>query len=288
MTYENKYQTRLVDNFIRSVTTLSYTTVILLLTILSFIAFSAFGTMSEKGEAKTLGIIVLFSSWTVLSALWKALTFLPNEKSVTVDKNMITINFPYLKKAQSIDFNDINYIRAKDGDEKTESVISVKIKETVIGLDEDFVTISSIDSNEWRKIAKEKQLPLIIHQDVEENVKVKKGIFATTYLNGDDYYVIRKNFENEDERIELLHWQAYVRQNNWIRELGPEELINVTEKIQKGPKYQYSIDTKHGVKGLDFVDGQLIATYVKKQDPDEIQRISNDLKLSFKNVTDIK
>jgi hypothetical protein len=260
----------------------------LFLTILSFIAFSVLGTMTEKGEAKILGIIILLSLWTVGLALWKALTFLPNEKSVTVDKNTITLNFPLFKKAQTIDFKDINYIRVREGHEKSESIINIKTKENVLGLSEDVVTTNSITSNEWKEIAKEHKLPLIIHRDIEEKVIEKRGLFGTQYLEGDDYYVIRKSFDDKDLQIDLNVWNDYVKRNSKIKALGQEEFINVTEEIQKEPKLQYSLQTEFGNKGLDFFEGLIVTTYEKGKKPVEIEQIADDLRLGFKNIVDIK
>lgn len=288
MTFENKFQTNLFDNFIKSLTTLTYSTIILLLTILSYIGFSVFGTMTENGKQKIIGIIVVLVILTILTSLWKALSILPNEKSVSIENGSVVITFPYFKKSQQIKFQDINYIRAKNKHKNSESVISIKTNDNFVGLNEDFITINSISSDDWRVIAKERNLPLIIHNDIEERVITKKGLFGTSFHNADNYYVIRKDFEDERKKLELEKWQDYVRQNNWIKELGQEELINVTEDIQKLPKYQYSLDTKYGLKGIDYVEGQLIATYDKDENPVEIERIANDLELDFKNVMDLK
>jgi hypothetical protein len=288
MTFENKFQTNLFDNFIKSLTTLTYSTIILLLTILSYIGFSVFGTMTENGKQKIIGIIVVLVILTILTSLWKALSILPNEKSVSIENGSVVITFPYFKKSQQIKFQDINYIRAKNKHKNSESVISIKTNDNFVGLNEDFITINSISSDDWRVIAKERNLPLIIHNDIEERVITKKGLFGTSFHNADNYYVIQKDFEDERKKLELEKWQDYVRQNNWIKELGQEELINVTEDIQKLPKYQYSLDTKYGLKGIDYVEGQLIATYDKDENPVEIERIANDLELDFKNVMDLK
>ena len=287
--YENKFRTNLFSDFIKSLTELTYSTIILLLTILFYIGFSLFGTMTEKGAAKILGIIGFLALLTIISAIWKSLVALPNEKSVTIGSNSIVINFPYFKKEIRIDFNDLNYIIAKKGHEQSESMISIKTKkENILGMKEDILTINSISSSDWRKIAIDKKLPLIIHHDVEENLIRKKGIFGTTYSDGDDYYIIRKDFDDKSDNIELLDLQNYVKQNKWIKELGPEELINIVEEIQKAPKHQFSIDTMHGTKGLDYFDGQLVATYAKDQIPVEIKKISDELKLNFKNLTELK
>jgi len=252
------------------------------------VATSVFGTMTEKGKEKILGVIILFSLWTIISAIWKTLTFLPNEKSVTVDKNVITLNFPYFKKTQTIAFGDINYIRVKEGHEKSESIINIKTQENSFGLNEDVVTINSIASNEWREIAKENKLPLIIHHDIEEKVIEKRGLFGSQYLEGDDYYVIRKSFYDKDLKIDLNDWNDYVRMSSTIKALGQEEFINVTEEIQKQPKLQYSLQTSFGNKGLDFFEGVIVTTYEKGKKPTEIEQIATDLRLDFKNGVEIK
>lgn len=284
MTYLNKYQTRLLDNFIKSVTTLSFTTVLLGLTIVMFIGFSVFGTMTEKGMEKMLGLITLLSFAIIISSLWTSLTVLSNEKSVTIDKNLITVTFPYFKKNQSIDFKDINYIRVKEGHEKSESIINIKTQENSFGINEEVVIINSINSNEWKDIAKGNKLPLIIHHDIEEKIIKKRRLFGTEYLNGDDYYMIRKSFDDKDLKIDLNDWDSYVRSNSTIKILGQEELINVTEEIQNEPKYQYSLQTDFGNKGLDFFEGVIVATYEKGKKPTEIEKIANDLRLDFKTV----
>ena len=287
-TFENKFQTRLLDNFIKQVTRLTYVTIILLLTILTFIGLSVFGTMSDKGSDKIIGMIITLLVLTVGSAIWKALVFLPNEKSITIDNSALTITFSYFKKSITIPFDEINYIRVKENDEKNESVISHKSKENLLGLNEDFEIINSISSTQWREIAKENKVPLIVHQDITEKTKERKGLFGSTYSSGEDYYIIRKNFKNENEKIELQDFIEYARGNDLITELGPEEFINVTKEIQPDPKYQFSLTTKFGTKGLDFIDGQLLATYEKGQNPVEIEKISEDLKLSFKNLNSIQ
>jgi len=269
-------------------TTLSFTTILLALTIAVFIGLSVFGTMTEKGMQNILGLIILLFLATIISSLWTSLTILSNEKSVAVDKNIITITFPYFKKTQTIDFKDINYIRAQEGHEKSESIINVKTQENSLGLSEEVVIINSINSNEWRDIARQNKLPLIIHHDIEEKLIKKRGLFGTEYLNGDDYYVIRKSFENKDLKIELKDWEDYVNRNTKIKTLGQEEFINVTEDIQKEPKLQYSLETTFGTKSLEFFEGLIAITYEKDKEPNEIEQIANDLKLSFKNIADIK
>jgi hypothetical protein len=244
--------------------------------------------MTEKGEEKILGVIIFISLSTIGLALWKALTFLPNEKSVTVDKNTIKLNFPFFKKAQTIDFTNINYIRVREGHERSESTINIKTQENFLGLSEEDVTINSITSNEWRKIATANKLPLIVHHDIEEKVIKKRGLFGTQYLQGDDYYVIRKSFDDRDLKIEFNEWNDYVSRNSRIKALGQEELINVTEEIQKEPKLQYSLQTDFGNKSLDFFEGVIVTTYEKGKKPTEIEQIATDLRLGFKNIVDIK
>lgn len=123
---------------------------------------------------------------------------------------------------------------------------------------------------------------------MKKKSKKRWGLFGPTYLSGDDYYVIKKSFSNEEQKINVDDWNDYVNKSSDIEFLGAEELINITDDIQKDARRQYSLNTDFGFKTLDFFEGQLVATYEKDKQPREIEKITADLKLEFKNVSDIK
>jgi hypothetical protein len=287
MTFENNHQAGLWDNLKLSFKVSTYPTIILVLTTITYFALSRFGTMTEKGEAKIVSIIILLIIISVLLTAWTMLTGAPREKSITVNENSLTINFPFLKKSKVIPFTDIICIHANRTNNKGEAQIRIKSTENKLGLNEDYEMVTSLKVEDWREIATTKKLPLIINSDIEEKVKKTWGIFGANYLGGDDYYVIKKSFMN-DQKIDLAEWTNYLNKNKKIKFLGTEELINITDDIQKEARRQYSLNTDFGLKTLDFFDGQLVLTYEKDKHPGEIEEITTDLKLEFKNISDLK
>lgn len=288
MTYENKFQNGLWDNFKSSLKISRYPTFLFVLTTVVYIGLSVFGTMTEKGSAKFLLTIVVFFIVAALLTIWTMLNAAPNEKAVTIDTNSLTVHYPFLGKDRVIAFSDIICIHANRTNSKGESLIRIKSTEVKFGLNEDYETVTSLNIKEWRETAINKKLPLIINSDIEEKVRSKWSIFGSTYISGDDIYAIRKSFTNDDQKITLTEWTSYTEKNKSIKFLGEEELINVTDDIQKEARRQYSLDTEFGPKTLDYFEGQLVASYEKDKRPKEIEKIVVEMRLEFKNISDIK
>jgi len=284
MTYENKYQKRLWDNLKLSFMASTFPTILLFLTTTTYFILSIFGTMTEKGAAKLVTIIIILLSISVLLTMVTMIKGAPNEKSVTISENSLAINFPFLKKSRIVPFSNIICIHANRTNDKGEAQIRIKSTDKKVGLNEDYEVVTSLKINDWKEIAIKKKLPLIIHSDIEEKVKQKWGIFGPTYLSGDDYYAIKKSFANEDQKINVDELNDYLSKNTSIKFLGIEELINITDDIQKEARRQYSLITDFGVKTLDYFQGQLVATYEKGEKPIEIEKIAADLKLEFKKI----
>lgn len=289
MTYKNKFQNSPLTNLKLAMRTSSpFPMFVFVLTTVIYVALSVFGTMSEKGSMKLVFAIAFFFLVTVLLTTWTMLNAAPNEKSVTFGSDSLTIDFPLLKKSRTIFFRDIICIHASRTSDKQEALIRIKSQGNNFGLKEDYETITSLEPRDWKEIAVKEQLPLIIHSDIEERVKVKWGIFGPSYLSGDDTYVIKRSFVSEGERIALPVWNDYSSKNTDISFLGVEEFTNVTNDIQKEPRHQYSLRTDFGIKTLDYFEGRLLATYEKGKAPQQIEKIAVDLKLEFKNIFDIK
>jgi len=288
MTYVNKFQNGLWDNFKLSLKISRYPTFLFVLTTIVYIGLSVFGTMTEKGSEKLLLTIVvtfIVAAWLTIRTMLNAA---PNEKSVTIDANSLTVHYPFLGKDKVISFSDIICIHANRTNDKGEAVIRIKSTDNKFGLNEDYQIITSLTTKEWRENAINKKLPLIINSDIEEKIKSKQTIFGSTYISGDDTYVIRKSFSKQDQKITLAEWTNYTEKERGIKFLGEEELINVTKDIQKEARHQYSLDTKFGPKTLDYFEGQLVATYEKDNRPKEIEKIVFDMELEFKNISEIK
>jgi len=287
MTYKNKYQTNLANNFIKSLTTTRFTTIILLLLIIFFITFSITTEIPETAVGKFLVTIGLFTAVTIYGIVMATFKVWPNEKSVTFNESSMTINYPYLKKNHEIPFTEINYIRIHSSNQYPESQISIKRKENTYGLTEEIATISSLNSDDWREVALHYKLPVIIHNDIEERVFKKWGFFGTKYLERNDYYVIKKSFDNKDQKIDENLWREFSNTHDKIKYLGTEELINVSEDIQKDVKHQYSIETEFGVNGIDYFDGMLVITYEKNKKPNDLEIIARGINSELRNINDI-
>jgi hypothetical protein len=244
--------------------------------------------MPEKAVDKFLVTIGLFTAVTIYGIAIATFKVWPTEKFVTFNESSMIINYPYLKKNQEIPFTKINYIRIHSSNQYPESQISIKRKENTYGLTEEIVTISSLNSTDWREVSLAYKLPIIIHNDIEERVLEKWGFLGTKYIERNDYYVIKKSFENKDQKIDENVWKDFSKNHGKIKYLGTEELINVSEEIQKGLKHQYSIETEFGVNGIDYFDGMLVTTYEKNKKPTDLERIARDLNSELKNIKDIK
>lgn len=287
MTYENRYQKGFWDNLKLSFKVSTFPTILLILTTTIYLILSIFGKMTEKGADKLVTIIIMLLVMSVFLTIVTLIKGAPNEKSVTIGENSLTINFPLFKKNRIVPFNSIICIHANRTNDKGEAQIRIKSIENKLGLNEDYEIVTSLKVEEWREIATIKKLPLIINSDMEEKVRQEWGIFGPTYLSGDDYYVIKKSFMN-DQKIDLAEWTNYLNNNKKIIFLGTEELINITDDIQKEARRQYSLNTDFGLKTLDFFDGQLVVTYEKDKHPIEIEEITTGLKLEYKNISDLK
>lgn len=284
MTYENKYQKGFWDNLKLSFKVSTFLTILLILTTTTYLILSIFGNMTEKGADKLVMIITMLLIMSVSLTVVTMIIGAPNEKSVTISENELILTFPFLKKNRVVPFSSIICIHANRTSEKSEAQIRIKSTDKKVGLNEDYERVTSLKVNDWKEIAIKKKLPLIINSDIEEKVKQKWGIFGPIYFSGDDYYVIKKSLSNEDQKISIDELNDYLSKNTHIKFLGEEELINITDDIQKEARRQYSLITDFGLKTLDYFQGQLVANYEKGKKPIEIEKMTSDLKLEFKKI----
>lgn len=179
MTYENKFQTGLWDNLKLSFKVSTYPIIILVLTTIMYFILSTFGTMTEKGSTKFLMTIAGLLIISTIIIVWTMLTVAPNEKSVTINENSLTINFPFFKKGKVILFSEIICIHVNRTDDKGEAQIRIKSTDTKFGLNEDYEVVTSLKTKDWKELATKKKLPLIINSDIEEKKQKEVGTLRT-------------------------------------------------------------------------------------------------------------
>jgi len=283
MPYYNKSPSKLSELFLGALCYTGKLVVFLGASLILLLVLCLTDVATDKivNTAMFTGVIILCV--LLLEIFYMMLWFLPKEKSVTIDRDSLTIVYPYFKKRRNIPFRDIVSIKVNQLNSKNESVLTIKSDQIDSMIGEDWITIHSIAPSEWKEIALSKGLPLILSIEIEEKVITKWGVLFPNTL-GDDGYIIQRDFQNNELKISDRLFLAYVSTNSSLTFLGVEELINVHDQI---PSLHCSIKTNYGLKPLYFFDGKLSVDYEQGKSPTEIEQIALDLKAQYKSVEDI-
>lgn len=238
--------------------------------------------------AQTLAILTGFLS---ISSIYKFLVFFfkleTNEKSVEINENSLTIDYPFPKPKREILFKEIDFIKYNKLSNRNEARIGIKKDKNEFGMDYELIEVNSVDLSTWKTLSDKKQISLAIGYELEDKPVVKVGLLAPRFAL-DDIYVVRKNMDNREIKIDESEWTRYASTNSKIKFLGQEERLNWKDNEEPRAPIQYTLSTTFGTKSLDFMDGQLGIAYEKGKTPTEIIQISKDLNCEYKNIMDVK
>lgn len=287
MRLTNNYQKTFSDKFVNAFRFGGLSVIIFITLTIMLYALGQMGYIKSK-VAQMLAILAGSLS---ISSIYKFLVFFlklePNEQSVEIKENLLTIDYPFPKPKREILFKEIDFIKYNMLSNRNETWIGIKKDKDKFGMDYELIEINSVDLSTWKTLSDKKQIPLAIGYELEDKPELKVGLLAPRFTF-DDIYVVRKNMDNREIKIDESEWTRYASTNSKIKFLGQEERLNW--KDNEGPQapIQYTLSTTFGTKSLDFMDGQLGIAYEKGKTPTEIVQISNDLNCEYKNIRDVK
>lgn len=219
----------------------------------------------------------------IVIVIW--LTFkISYQTSVEVNSKAIVVKYKGLTEADELLFSNVELITAWVGSKSNLSSVVYKNTDGEI----DYASIDSINSQDWRKIALQHNLPLLLSPDEGQGSFLWSGILRFINLSIDDTYFLAKDLTFKGEKIELEQLNSYVNGQKHIRYLGKDELINVPGEVQEEPFYHYIITTVYGNKQMIFSPskGLLEISYRKDIRPIEIMKLAQDLGANYINVLD--
>lgn len=287
MRFTNNYPKSFSEKFVNAFRWIGVNSIIFIALTITFFTLGQLGYMKIK-VAQTIATLTGLIS---ITSIYKFLVFLlkiePNEKSVEIHENSLTIEYPFPKRKRVIEFTQIDFIKYDKLSNNNKVSVGVKQDKSEFGMDFEFIELSSIDLQTWTALSDKKKIPLLIGYDIESKPIIKWG-FLVPRIELDDVYVIRKNIANREIKIDESEWTSYVSTNSKIKFLGRVERINWKNDDNSTPEIQYALDTSFGIKSLDFIDGQIGVAYQKGKSPIEIMKIARDLTCEYKDIMDIK
>jgi hypothetical protein len=273
MEYKNPYYRDVIQNLRRTIE--AYKLIVSLFIAIAFglILIILFQPVSYSFTLNILVLGGLFFITGLCAILFLWLKFIPNEELVVIEKLHLTLVYPTPKKNIKIPLLEIRHVVFNKLSHTNEATIESKGKDQDLlkmGIDFESHFVNSLSEENWKQVASEYGLELIITYDLDTG-------------EDKDIYIIQKE-DIENSKITRSDFQQLLSLQTNIGLLGIQEYINLSINKDLEPMEQYSIETQYGKESLDFVQEKIAVTYTKGKSPKEIKELTKLMEWTFKKL----
>ena len=235
--------------------------ILIIIAVISIIVAIFLQPINSKFSIFIVGVSIFFILTYKYTIITDWLKFTPNEISVDINIDNLTISYPKPKDNLIIPFSKLKSVTYNKLSHNQEASIMFEQSDESLkklGLDFDQANINSLTEKEWESAALKYGFSLTIAFELDSSTEK-------------DIYLIEKEL-NSDNRIPKDELQTLIKNSKEIQYLGTQVYYNTKDKEHFEPMEQYSFETQHGVETFDIIQGKIVISYSKNQRPKELDQ----------------